>query len=64
MGVLPQALEIIFKVQMKKSNEKVARRKICFSTYKNIFIYLFGSLLFSNHIFFNFLFILYNLKLL
>jgi len=52
MGVLPQALEIIFKVQMKKSNEKVARRKICFSTYKNIFIYLFGSLLFSNHIFF------------
>jgi hypothetical protein len=28
MGVLPQALEIIFEVQMKKSNEKIARRKI------------------------------------
>jgi hypothetical protein len=28
MGVLPQALEIIFEKQMKRSNEKIARRKI------------------------------------
>jgi hypothetical protein len=27
MGALPQALEIIFKVQTKKSNEKITRRK-------------------------------------
>jgi hypothetical protein len=26
MGVLPQALEIIFEVEMKGSNEKIARR--------------------------------------
>jgi hypothetical protein len=30
MGVLPQALEIIFEVQMKKSNEKITRRKASF----------------------------------
>jgi hypothetical protein len=34
MGALPQALEIIFQVQMKMSNEKVARRKIIFPTHK------------------------------
>jgi hypothetical protein len=34
MGVLPQALEIIFELQRKRSNEKIARRKISFSTYK------------------------------
>jgi len=28
MGMLLQTLEIIFEVQMKKSNEKIARRKI------------------------------------
>jgi hypothetical protein len=27
-GALPQALEIIFGVQMKRSKEKIARRKI------------------------------------
>jgi hypothetical protein len=27
MGVLPQVLEIIFEVQMKRSNEKIARRR-------------------------------------
>jgi hypothetical protein len=30
----PQALEIIFEVQRKKSNEKITRRKLSFSTYK------------------------------
>jgi len=30
MGALSQALEIIFEVQMKRSNEKIARRKISF----------------------------------
>jgi hypothetical protein len=43
MGVLPQALEIIFEVQMKRSNEKIARRKISFSTHKTWF-FLFASL--------------------
>jgi len=27
MGVLPQALKIIFEVQMKKMNEKIRRKK-------------------------------------
>jgi hypothetical protein len=27
MGMLPQALEIIFEVQMKRSNEKIARKR-------------------------------------
>jgi hypothetical protein len=35
--VLPQALEVIFEMQMKRSNEKVARRKISFPTYKTHF---------------------------
>jgi len=30
MGALPQALEIMFEVQRKKNNEKIARRKISF----------------------------------
>jgi hypothetical protein len=32
MGALPQALEIIFEVQRKKNNEKIARRKVSFPT--------------------------------
>jgi hypothetical protein len=32
MGVLPQALEIIFEIK-KKNNEKKTRRKMSFSTY-------------------------------
>jgi hypothetical protein len=53
MGVLPQALEIIFEAQMKKNNAKITRRKISFSTYKNVcvcvcFFSLFGPLLLSN----------------
>jgi hypothetical protein len=39
MGVLPQALEVIFEMQMKRSNEKVARRKISFPTYKTLFFF-------------------------
>jgi hypothetical protein len=51
MGTLPQALEIIFEVQKKRSNEKITRRKISFPTYKKkIFFFgvFFGPLLLSN----------------
>jgi hypothetical protein len=34
MGALHQALEIIFEMQVKKNNEKIARRKISFSAHK------------------------------
>jgi hypothetical protein len=37
MRVLHRALEIIFKVQRKRSNEKITRRKIDFPTYKTHF---------------------------
>jgi hypothetical protein len=47
MGALPQALEIIFEMQRKMRNEKIARRKISFSTYKMLFFPLFGPLLLS-----------------
>jgi len=59
MAVLPQALEIIFEVQRKRSNEKIARRKISFSTQKILFFFFLSfwtSLIFkaSNFpIFFN-----------
>jgi hypothetical protein len=43
MGALPQALKIIFEVQMKRINEKITRRKINFPTYKTHFS-LFSSL--------------------
>jgi hypothetical protein len=43
MRALPQALEIIFEVQRKGNNEKIARRKISFSSYKTFF-FLFSSL--------------------
>jgi hypothetical protein len=65
-GALPQALEIIFEVQRKTSNEKIARRKISFSTYKTSFFFLFSSLCtrptFRAHKFLVFLFILNDLK--
>jgi hypothetical protein len=41
MGALPQALEIIFEVQMKRNNEKIARRKKSFLTYKTHFFSFF-----------------------
>jgi len=51
MGALPQALEIIFEVKKKRSNEKIARREISFPTYKMWFFFsflLFGSLYFQS----------------
>jgi hypothetical protein len=44
MGVLPEAIEIIFEVQMKRSDEKIARRKISFPTHKMHFSPFFFSL--------------------
>jgi hypothetical protein len=44
MGALPQALEIIFEVQMKRSNEKIARKKKAFQLTKCIFFPFFSSL--------------------
>jgi len=40
MGVLPQALEIIFEVQRKRSNEKITRKKKNLLTYKTLFFFL------------------------
>jgi hypothetical protein len=40
VGTLLQALEIIFEVQRKRSNEKITRRKISFPTYKTHFFSL------------------------
>jgi hypothetical protein len=61
MGALPQALVIILEKQRKRSNEKITRRKISFSTYNAFFkkVLLFGPLLLSNLITFLFL---YNFK--
>ncbi len=42
--VLPQALEIIFEVERKRSNEKTRRRKQSFLAYKTL---LFSSFFFS-----------------
>jgi hypothetical protein len=42
-GMLPQALEIIFELQRKRSNEKVIKRKISFPTYKTRFFSFFPS---------------------
>jgi hypothetical protein len=49
MRALPQALEIIFKLQMKRNNEKIARKKNL-SNSQNAFYFiflLFGPFLFS-----------------
>jgi hypothetical protein len=57
MGVLPRALEIVYEVQMKRSNEKITSKIISFPTYKGHFIFiffLFGPFLFSNLITFLF----------
>jgi hypothetical protein len=46
MGELPQSLEIIFEVQMKRTNEKIERRKRSFTTYKMHFLFpLFSKLI-------------------
>jgi len=39
MEVLPQALEIIFEVQKKRSNEKIRREKISFPNPKTWFFF-------------------------
>jgi hypothetical protein len=48
MGALPQAIEIIFEMQMKRIDEIIRRRKIRFPTCKTLFFFLFKSLLLSN----------------
>jgi len=56
MGALPQALEIIFEMQRKRSNEKIARRKKSFPTHKTLFFpVVFGPLLLSKLLTFSFL---------
>jgi hypothetical protein len=47
MEALPQALEIIFEVQMERNNEKITKRKISFPTHKTCFfvVFLFGPVL-------------------
>jgi hypothetical protein len=39
MGALLQAFEIIFQVQAKRSNEKIARRKIILGEHINSLLY-------------------------
>jgi len=41
MGAPPQALEIIFEVQMKRSNEKITRKKEAFQLAKAFFSFFF-----------------------
>jgi len=67
MGTLPQALKIIFEMQRIRSNEKMTRRKINFSTYKTHFFpfsFLFGPLLLSNLVTFLFFIHLKKIKVL
>jgi hypothetical protein len=47
MGTLPQALEIIFEVERKRSNEKLVRRKINFPTCEMCVFFFFGPLVLS-----------------
>jgi hypothetical protein len=55
MGALPQALEIIFEVQRKKSNKKSSKKKRKLSKLQNTFYFLpFGPLLLSELISFLF----------
>jgi hypothetical protein len=42
MGVLPQALEIIFEVKMKRSIEKITRKKKL-SNSQNVFFFFFWT---------------------
>jgi hypothetical protein len=56
MRALPQALEIIFEMQVKKSNEKIARRKISFLAHKTrFFVFSLHNFLFSKLLTFSFL---------
>jgi len=58
MEGLLQGLEIIFEVQRKRNNEKIARKKSAFQLIKHVF-FRFGTLLLSNFITF---FISYSFK--
>jgi hypothetical protein len=57
VGVLPKALDIIFKVQRKRSNEKITQKKKIFNLQDALFFLflLCGPLLLSNLITFLFL---------
>jgi hypothetical protein len=44
MGTLPQALEIIFEMQKKISNEKITRKKKAFQLAELFFFFLVFSL--------------------
>jgi hypothetical protein len=57
MGVLPQALEILFEMQRKRSNEKITRKKKkkSFPTHKLVFFFSFlWPVLFSKFLTFSF----------
>jgi hypothetical protein len=55
MGVLPQALEIVFEVQRKRSNENITRKIKAFQVTKRAFFLFFGPLLLSKLLTFLFL---------
>jgi hypothetical protein len=42
MGALPQALEMIFEVQMKGSNEKINKKKNKLSNLQSLFFFFFS----------------------
>jgi len=42
MGVLPQALEIIFEVQRKRSNEKNSKKKSKLSNSQNMVFFFYS----------------------
>jgi len=52
MGVLLQVLEIIFEVQMKRSNEKITRKKKAFQHIEKHFFFFFLFTLLKSHNFF------------
>jgi len=56
MGALPQALEILFEMQRKRSNEKITRKKKKkFSNSRNLFFFFFfWPVLFSKFLTFSF----------
>jgi hypothetical protein len=64
MGMLLQALEIMFEVQRKRINEKITRKKKPFQLTKLFFFFFFGPLLLSNLITFLFLIHLKQFKVL
>jgi hypothetical protein len=49
MEVLPQALENIFEIQRKMSNEKITRKKKTFQLTKKTFFFLWIPPIFKPH---------------